>query len=245
MLNKNIIKKISKNRGVTFLELVVVIAIFGIFTGIVMFNYRDFNSGVTIFNLTQDIGLHIKQAQNSAILGQYPRASHDITVLDFSNWKPKYGVYFNKNEPDRFWYFFDENVDDMFIAGNESIGGGECAIAGTECLDEVIITTRERVFAICDGLDCSLNQVALIFERPFPDLIATDNGGQNSTGPDFLNNSITIIIEGSQDNAPTYRGITVSPLGQISVDFVTLSDFLNVPESGGNSGTQNQESGGL
>jgi prepilin-type N-terminal cleavage/methylation domain-containing protein len=234
---KKLLQKNSKKAGFTIMELVTVIAIFGIFSGIVIFKYSDFNDGVKLFNLTQDVGLHIKQAQNSAILGQYPRASHDITVEDFSNWKPKYGVYFNTNSDDRFWYFFDENVDDMFIPGNDAIGGGTCVTQNTECLDEVVIATGEKIHAICNGLDCSLPQISLMFERPFPDLVATDNGGQDQSDPLSYNSSITIIIKGDQNEAPTYRGITVTPLGQISIDFVNLEDFGLSGD--GNQGDQN------
>ena len=57
----------STQGGTTLIELLVVIAIILILTGISIFNYRKFNSYLSIQNLADDIALTVRKAQGFAI----------------------------------------------------------------------------------------------------------------------------------------------------------------------------------
>ena len=57
-LNKN-----KYNRGMTLVELIVVLAIFMIILGLTIFDYSSFKSTTTIQNLADDIALTIRKAQ--------------------------------------------------------------------------------------------------------------------------------------------------------------------------------------
>lgn len=219
------------NRGFTAIELVVVIAIFGVLSSVVLIRFSTFTQGVNIFNTTQDIALRIKQAQNSAILGQYPKTNaHPVIIDDIANWKPKYGVYFDTAVPDVFSVFFDENNNDMY---DNPINSSPCNATDGECIDEIRIAgSQQEIYRICAGDDCGVQKVALMFQRPFPDLIATDNGSTNAS-PTLFNENIRIILKSGADTETTYRMITVTPLGQISVSNVAIGDINVGPEGPG------------
>ena len=215
--------KKNMQRGFTAIELVVVIAIFGILSSVVLIRFSTFTQGVNIFNTTQDIALRIKQAQNSAILGQYPKTSaHAVIIDDIANWKPKYGVYFDLATPEMFSVFFDENTNDVY---DNPLDGSPCTAVDGECIDEIRIAgSQQELYRICAGDDCSVEKVALMFQRPFPDLIATDNGAQNGS-PTLFNENIRIVLKSGNDTETTYRMITITPLGQISVSNVAIEDI--------------------
>lgn len=227
-------QKRNNTRGFTAIELVVVIAIFGVLSSVVLIRFSTFTDGVNLFNTAQDIALRIKQAQNSAILGQYPRSpGQNILIEDSVNWKPKYGVFFDLTEQDthdRFWVFFDEDNDNMFKNAND---GSACISTETECIDEILIGGgQQEIYRLCVGDDCSHEKVALMFQRPFPDLVATDNDDQGGA-PTVFTEDIRIILKSGTGSEISYRMITVTPLGQISVKTATLSDITG----GGTGGT--------
>ena len=90
--------KIQKNKGMTYVELIVVLSIFSIMTSIVLFNYGEFQAKVDIRNLASDIALKIVEAQKSALSGKLPTQATGAT------WKPSYGVYLNISTPTEFIY---------------------------------------------------------------------------------------------------------------------------------------------
>ncbi len=79
----------SANGGFTFVELIMVLAIFGIFTSIIVFNYSNFNGAITLQNLAHDIALQINQVQKTAISG-----ANNPLVGFWQEYHPRYGVYF-------------------------------------------------------------------------------------------------------------------------------------------------------
>ncbi len=137
-------KKIKRNKGMTYAELIVVLSIFSIMTGIIMFSYGDFQAKVDIKNLTSDIALKIVEAQKSSISGILPPLAQQTLIIDdLSTWKPSYGLYF-KSSPDpdstdsnipfnkKFIYFAD--MDQNGIIDNFDCSGNN------ECLDKILIT---------------------------------------------------------------------------------------------------------
>lgn len=91
-------KKINKakerigERGVTFIELVVVISIFSIIAGTLLVNFSRFGRNVTIQNLAQDIALQINEVQKEAISGRTSDLIADCNRIR-SDCSPRYGIY--------------------------------------------------------------------------------------------------------------------------------------------------------
>lgn len=226
-------KKIVYTRGVTFLELIIVISIFGIMSSIVLFRYSDFNAGINLTNTVQEIALRIQQAQSDAINGAIPKyvvnPSSQITdqnpVLD--NWRSTYGVYFSVSQKDKFIYFFDrDRVANIDLAGasgldelNDTNPWSFSCLHPTgddECLDLVTITTGEEITDVCvDGTVCNQDKAWVLFTRPFPDARICTLAGSI---PDCTHNSLSVKIKGK--GASGMRLLTVTPLGQLRVSTI-------------------------
>lgn len=134
--------KISKlNKGMTYVELIVVLSIFSAMTSVVLFNYRSFQDKVDIKVLANDIALKIVEAQKSALSGKLSLRTHG----GISDWKPSYGVYFDLSAPDskkEFIYFTDSDQDKYYNAATSCPGQD-----GTvdECIDKISITKNNYI----------------------------------------------------------------------------------------------------
>ena len=93
-------KKIKGNRGMTYVELIVVLGIFSVLSSVVIYNYGLFQDKIDMKNLSSDIALKVVEAQKSALSGKLNQAAS-------STWKPAYGLYFDVNTPTQFVYFAD------------------------------------------------------------------------------------------------------------------------------------------
>src|SRR3990167_3431372 len=100
-------KKIKKNGGMSYIELIVVLSIFSAMTSIVLFNYGDFQAKVDIKNLASDIALKVVEAQKMSLSGQFPPQPQYGAIGDPAAWKPSYGVSFDLTTPTQFIYFVD------------------------------------------------------------------------------------------------------------------------------------------
>lgn len=184
---KSYFKKLQKI-GMTSIELVVVFSIFAALAATVLFSYREFSSNIKLKNLTQDIALQIRQAQNRSVSGLYPSLSNGQTAPP-PFWAPSYGLYFSKTEDfkDRFVLFFDRNGEAStapIYFGNKLLDSNDisslldsndissCGNGDSECLDVIQITTGEYVDDICIdqftyGGECqSVEDVHIVFLRP-------------------------------------------------------------------------------
>lgn len=155
----------------TFLELIVVLGIFGAIAATVLFNYGDFSTSVNQQNLAQDIALQIKRAQTDAVSGKIPTLSinqnGNIGNLVPTDWVPSYGVAFatvSSSLPiagDGFIYYFNSESDSYpdnngftrhkdffdFEASNYISPCG--SNADSECLEEITISSGDIVDIIC------------------------------------------------------------------------------------------------
>jgi len=110
---KNLKFRKNRNKGMTYVELIVVLSIFSVLSAVSMFNYGKFQAKIDIKNLASDIALKIVEAQKSSIGGLLPPNADP-------DWKPSYGVYFNRIANNKsFIYFADASGDRQFQVGEE------------------------------------------------------------------------------------------------------------------------------
>jgi len=160
------------NRGMTILELLVVLGIFALISTVAIFNYGTFQSKIDITNLADDIALQVVQAQNASLSGLLPAAGQQVNEI--ANWKPSYGVYFSSSTglPDLkgadtkdFIYFVD--LDDG--QDYDSAGGCGAPLTG-ECISKYTITTSNSISSLSayytDGTHVSLTNATITFARP-------------------------------------------------------------------------------
>lgn len=169
---KNLRKKFKDNRGMTYVELIVVLSIFSVLSSVSVFSYKDFQARVDIKNLASDIAIKIVQAQKSSLSGTLPPLSLQPVV---QNWKPSYGVYFNidlegvQANPSKFVYFTDRDQNGTFTTGS-------C----DECINQINITKGNTVNAINiffqDGTSSNFNDLSIVFSRPDSSPIITSAG---------------------------------------------------------------------
>lgn len=119
-----IFKGIKKNRGMTYVELIVVLSIFSSLSAVVMFNYNSFQSRIDIKNLSNDIGLKIVEAQKFAVAGRLPPLPQQGSVS--ATWKPSYGIYLNPGTDNKVFSYFADLDQDGFYDVATCPGSGEC-----------------------------------------------------------------------------------------------------------------------
>ena len=153
-----------KKLGFTLVEMVVVVAIIVIMTGILLGNFPDFRDKVSLDLIAQEVAITIRQAQ---VFGSATRVSSESGVNEF----PSYGVYFDPSENDNFVLFADLNNDNKYITGSG------CQTAGNECREQFFLPRGVEIVSIssCDGTNCNPlsagSALNVIFKRPFTDAL--------------------------------------------------------------------------
>ena len=159
------LKNFKLDRGMTYVELIVVLGIFALLSAVAIFNYGTFQAKIDIKNLASDIALKFVEAQKSAMSGNLP-ADHTIDPT----WKPAYGLYFstvaNSNADDKkFIYFAD-------LDNNNEYSDLSCTPSNKdgECLDAITITRGDSIASLDvfyqDGTSAKIDDMTVIFKRP-------------------------------------------------------------------------------
>lgn len=154
--------KLNKlNKGMTYVELIVVLSIFAMISSVVMFNYGDFQSKVDMKNLASDVALEVLGAQRASLSGVMPTGK-----IVSSGWKPSFGVHFSileKGEEKNFKYFVD-------LDNNSEYDGLACD-GKAECLKMIELARSNFISNIeffYKGSDIStrVTDVTVTFLRP-------------------------------------------------------------------------------
>ncbi|MCC7160336.1 type II secretion system protein [Candidatus Nomurabacteria bacterium] len=157
-------------KGMTYVELIVVLGIFSMLSAVAIFNYGDFQSNVDIKNLASDVATKVVEAQKASMSGVLPQSGGYE-----KNWKPSYGVYFDTaSDAASFIYFADLNQDNLFGDADSS-----CSFGG-ECIDKINITkgnsiaTLGVVYEGDDAVNC-VDNLTISFKRPNSSAVLVSN----------------------------------------------------------------------
>lgn len=217
--------------GVTLIEMLVVVAIIAVVSSVIMFNYSDFSSNVSVRNLSQEVALAARKAQTYATS---VRSVDGTNIVDSSAYAG-YGISFSTNDTQtdpylptskRFMLFVDipdgSNTDRGTYSQTAGQACGTPTSSYNECIESFGITTSDKVLAICGGQDVasyssnvstctSTGSVDISFKRPSPDakIIYTPQNGIP-----IQSAYAQIVLESAKG---LKRGITVWNTGQISV----------------------------
>lgn len=217
----------NKKNGMTSIELVVVFGIFALLATSVLFNYREFSTGIKLKNLAQDIALQIRQAQNRAVSGTFPPLMNDAQEGPSSNWTPSYGLYFSREEGfnKRFVLFFDNNTSAISNPNTQNFGDYQISSGdincspsqtSTECFDSIQITTGEYIDSICldefiYGTCEPVDDVHIVFTRPLNRAVISYTGMQED---DFVSDASIYI----KSVAGSLAIVRITSTGQIIVE---------------------------
>lgn len=178
-------------RGMTYVELIVVLSIFSVLSSVVLFNYGDFQAKVDIKNLASDIALKIVEAQKSSLNGVLPATYTE-------GWKPSYGVYFETATPTQLIYFANFNNDYNDIS--------DIVLDQPLFPKNIYIDKLEVVGNSCP----SISSLSIVFRRPDFSAILTSQGAILSCA-----SYIQITIK-SPKGAKAY--IKIYPSGRVQVN---------------------------
>lgn len=146
----------------SYAELIVVLSIFSVLSGVAIYNYGAFQAKVDIKSLASNIALKIVEAQKAALSGKFPPAVQQGSLTP--TWKPAYGVYIDTAADNKsLIYFVDLNqnstLDDTGCTGN------------SECLQKITLTKGDTISALAvNYLDnttpSSVTALTAVFKRP-------------------------------------------------------------------------------
>lgn len=158
--------------GFTVVELMVVVAIVAVISGLSAYNYRSFETNISVKNLAQDIALSIRKAQGYTLgfKSVEPTMPNEVVV--------GYGFHVDMDYPKNFVLFGDFKTLDPLVEANKAYDGNICEgifNSGEECIDEIEINTTDEIEAIClNDSDCIFEgSLDIVFNRPNQDAYFT------------------------------------------------------------------------
>jgi prepilin-type N-terminal cleavage/methylation domain-containing protein len=208
----------SKQSGVTLIELIVVISIVALISSVLMFNYSDFSTNVSLRGLSQEVALAIRKAQT------YATSVHSAGTGSY----PAYGISFSVQDPGgsyepskkQFELFADIPIAPDPLPNKMYDTDGDCGnpVSGAECIEEFSITSGDSIVGIetdVTGL-VKTGSVTITFRRPTPDAIIC----YSALGPHdpCIPQSISYVKLLLQSAKGATRMVTVWNTGQISVN---------------------------
>jgi len=202
------------SRGMSYIELIVVLSIFSIMSAVVLFDYNSFGARITIKNLANDIALKIVQAEKQSAAGNLPLPAQQQFLIDngLANWAPSYGVSFNLGvDNKKFAYFADllnDNVCDATCSTNNS--GGD--YTNTFSLAKNTRILEINLFMEGDPNPILINNLDITFTRSKPGATFAKDGAK-VTG--VLYAEIKIL---SDKSVTAVVSIKVYSSGRIQVD---------------------------
>jgi len=200
--------------GLTLIELMVVISIFLVITGVLIFDYGSFRSTVSLQNLTDDIALSIRKAQSFAI------GARGVG----NEFNKSYGVHFSTNASVSSLAASSKSFL-MFSAIMPSkryeLGTGLCGnVSSNKCMELFTIMTFDSVKTIIlDGDEKPASSyLDIVFTRPDPRAYfcyRTSVSGECSGNY----SRASIVISNNQIGAKLKtKTISIQNTGQISIE---------------------------
>lgn len=219
--NKKQFKNSFFHRGVTLVELIVVIGIFSVVSSVLIFNYSDFSTNVSVRNLSQEVALSIRKAQT------YATSVRGIDNINTSSRDyPAYGVSFSLSpssgqfEPNSKSFILFADIPDVpgGTPNKRYDSNGSCGTPGNggECIENFSIETFDSIVEVCtDATGCiSAGSFDITFRRPTPDAIICY---KLSSADACQTSSISYIDIVLQSAKGLRRSVSVWNTGQISV----------------------------
>jgi len=198
---------VNKKKGFTLIEMMVVLVIFSIITGIVIVNVPSLRNRVSVDLVAQSIALNIRQAQSFGI------ATRQIDNVTPTSW----GVHFNRDVVSQFLLFFvHSGQPKIYQSDNFDCESNNCF--------EIYNIRGAMIDDLCVSYGVSnncvpVNMVDIAFTRPSSEPIFCVRGNY-SAGCHPQSNQVSyfsfrVVSSTNQE----FRNVTVFSSGQVAVDF--------------------------
>ena len=232
-----VLKNTTKQKGFTLVEMIVVCAIVGVISAIVMFNYSDFRQAIDTRNLAEELALTIRKAQT------YATGSQGVFDTD-GNKVNSFGMVFSTDTNSGGGFAPSAKNFTLFAALPISARGSTVQqnaysfntgdscnptkngiSLSTECLESFAITYSASISNI-EFYDNNNGWVGLpasayanvIFNRPVPDAYICSNSGAMGSLCSSPASAIRLTI--TSQNGKIQKYVVVWNTGQISVESV-------------------------
>lgn len=191
-----------RQRGFSFPELMVSIAIFTILSLILLSDYKSFGTRLSLESMVEEMGQWVRETQITA-MSVKPSAANSAVF-------PGYGLHFVSGS-NQFLYFTDLDNSKTYNAGDGlektiTLSGGNTvfSLCGT--------TAGPAVVAPCVNPLGKANAMDIVFRRPDPD--ANIWGDKNGAGPAVSYSSVIITVSSPRGYL---RSVEVRTTGQITI----------------------------
>lgn len=203
----------ARNRGFSFIELTVSLAIFTLLTGAVMLSQSTLNNRLNIESLSQQIAQWVRDAQISALSVRRTTQSSVYTS--------GYGLHFDIATPNQFIYFADRDKNGKYETVSTSGGPNDEIEQTVSLLQGYSISLLCVVNSGTSGSSCPSGLGALsngklqtsvldvTFKRPNPDAVMKGSVNGQTYSPSY----ITISSPKGYN-----RTIVVYATGQVSIN---------------------------
>lgn len=200
------VKKKIFSKGLTVLELLVVIGIMAVISTVVLSHYPEFGGSLSLGRVARETALSVRQAQAYGL---------GVRGLTGSVQYPPYGIFFSQETPNEFILFADLNDSG---AGNGFYDPGDgCGSDNTECVEQYDYSSKEYIAELCtmngDSGDCdeTVDDFSITFKRPEPEAYI-----RSSASPSQLYNGALVRLV-SRKYPAKQQLVRVWVTGQISV----------------------------
>jgi prepilin-type N-terminal cleavage/methylation domain-containing protein len=171
------LKKIQFNKGMTYVELIVVLGIFSVLMAVVLFDYQKFQDKIDIRNLSNEIALSVVGAQKDSMSGR-------LNASPFFS-KPSYGVYFDINSNNKIYTYFADLNNNGFYDSIGNCPAGECVDILSIASDETINSIKVYYY---NAPMTNENNISILFTRP-------ESAPSFSANNLILNNVSYVVLE--------------------------------------------------
>ncbi|MDE2071539.1 MAG: prepilin-type N-terminal cleavage/methylation domain-containing protein [Patescibacteria group bacterium] len=201
--------------GFTLIELMVVMAIIVLVTGLLLARQSRFNSSTLLRSLSYSVALTIRQAQTYG-------TSVRENAVGSASFVGIYGVWFNGGSS--YTLYVDVNKNGIFDGGDVTVqtykvGAGYsintyCAYAlgSMSCSGSCPPSATQNKLGVGSCTPSAINSLSIYFKRPNPDALFTTV----PAGPQTWSGAYIELISGT-DTGNT-RSIDISNTGEIAVD---------------------------
>lgn len=202
----------QKNRGFSFIELSISIAIFATLSTVTVLSYNNFNNRIGVDILAHQIAQFGHEAQVNSL----------SVKRSFNGTYAGYGVHFDRASTTQFVFFADLDGDYVFD------NNGNCSVVGAECEKKINLLKGVTISALCGlrsgathagSADCTsgistdfAQSFDFVFKRPSPD--AAIRGKPSAVAPPEAFSVAQVIIK---SNKGYQRIVEFWNTGQISV----------------------------
>jgi|AntDeeMinimDraft_6_1070357.scaffolds.fasta_scaffold07045_3 prepilin-type N-terminal cleavage/methylation domain-containing protein len=160
--------------GFTLIELIVAIGVVAIIAGITLGSRQNYSRAVNLNNVAHEIALSIRQAQTYSVSSRGSSLGDPVDSF-------VYGVYFEKNNPQQFILYQNNNTNEAYQASDTPVETYQ--LPNRMEIDKICLIANYSQGDACGSGD---NKVSVAFKRPDPSALFYKDGVSSTGDEAFL-----------------------------------------------------------